>query len=100
MDGRHRALRITMLIDAWVSFYVPALLIAAVPVLVVLDVPTTLTFTVVIVLAAILGGCGILMAGFLAWTMGRHDGEFPDDFAFTHFNLNGSGGTRGWHVPY
>ncbi len=100
MDGRHRTLRAVMLIDAWVSFYVPALLIGAVPVLAVLDVPTAVIFTVVIVLAAILGGCGLLMAGFLAWTMGHHDGDFPDDFAYDHFNLNGSGGTKGWHVRY
>lgn len=98
MNRRHRALRVTMLIDAWMSFYVPVLLIGAVPALAVLEVPARVMMAVVIVLAAVLGGCGMLMAGFLAWAMGKHDGEFPDDFAFAHFKLDGTGGTRGRYV--
>lgn len=75
-------------------------LIGCVPLLAVLEISASVVFAVVVVLAAILGGCGLLMAGCLAATMSRHDGEFPDDFAFRHFNLGGGGGTRGLHVPY
>lgn len=100
MNGRHRTLRTVMLIDAWLSFSIPVVLIGCVPILALLEVPAAVVFAVVVVLAAVLGGCGLLMAGLLAWTMSRHDGEFPDDFAFRHFNLGGRGGTRGLHVPY
>ncbi|MGQ0843114.1 MAG: hypothetical protein ACT4QF_03155 [Sporichthyaceae bacterium] len=100
MTGRHRMLRRVMLTDAWVSFYAPVLLIGSVPVLMVLDVASALVFAVVIALAAILGGCGILMAGFLAWTMRGEDGKFVDEFEFDLFRLEGAAGTKGWHVPY
>lgn len=88
-----------MLVDAWVSFYSPVLLIGAVPVLVLFEAPTTAIFAVVLVLAAILGGCGLLMAGLLAVAMGRDGGKFPDD-PYAYFHLDRAGGTKGWHVPY
>ena len=97
MKGRQ--LRRVMLIDAWVSFYSPVLLIGAVPVLYFFEVSTAAIFAVVIVLALILGGCGLLMAGLLAVAMGRDGGKFPED-PYAYFNLDRAAGTKGWHVPY
>ncbi|MGQ0466517.1 MAG: hypothetical protein ACT4QG_14485 [Sporichthyaceae bacterium] len=97
MKGRQ--LRRVMVIDAWVSFYSPVLLFAAVPILYFFEVSATAIFVVVVVLALILGGCGLLMAGLLAFAMGRDGGKFPDD-PYAYFHLDRPTGTKGWHVPY
>lgn len=87
-----------MQIDAWVSFYSPAVFLLCVPVLVVFDVPGWVVTTVVFAAAAVLGGCGIVMAGVCAIAAARGRLDFPDAPALEHFHLVGPVGTRGLHV--
>lgn len=98
MKPQHNVLRIVMKIDAWLSFTVPVLLIMCVPLLVVVDVPSWVVTVTVVSLAAVLGGCGIIMAGVCAVAAARGRFEFPDDTALHHFHLVGPVGTRGLHV--
>lgn len=91
-------LRRVMQIDAWVSFYAPVVFGLSVPMLVLIDVPGWVVATVVFAAAAVLGGCGILMAGFCAVAAARGRLEFPDPAALEHFHLVGPVGTRGLHV--
>ncbi|WP_019877300.1 hypothetical protein [Sporichthya polymorpha] len=94
-----RMLRRVMQVDAWVSFYTPAVFLLCVPVLAVADVPGWLVTTVVLVAAVVLGGCGIVMAAVCAVAVARGRLEFPDQPALEHFHLVGPVGTRGLHVP-
>ena len=91
-------LRRVMQVDAWVSFYAPVVFMLCVPVLVVVDVPGWVVTTVVFAAAAVLGGCGIVMAGVCAVAAARGRLDFPDAGALEHFHLVGPVGTRGLHV--
>lgn len=91
-------LRRVMQIDAWVSFYAPVVFILCVPVLAVVDVPGWIVTTVVFAAAAVLGGCGIVMAGVCAVAAAKGRLDFPDQPALEHFHLVGPVGTRGLHV--
>jgi len=95
---RNLHLRRVMQVDAWVSFYAPVVFLLCVPVLVVVDVPGWVVTTVVFAAAAVLGGCGIVMAGVCAAAAARGELEFPDPGALEHFHLVGPVGTRGLHV--
>ena len=75
----HRTLQVVMTIDGWLSFTCPPLMLVGVPVLVVTDAPTVVIGATVLVLAAILGICGVLMAVLLAVDAARGRVEFPDD---------------------
>jgi hypothetical protein len=94
----NNGLRRVMQVDAWVSFYAPIVFLVCVPVLVLVDVPGWVVATVVFAAAAVLGGCGILMAGVCAAAAARGRLEFPDAGALEHFHLVGPVGTRGLHV--
>jgi hypothetical protein len=91
-------LRRVMQVDAWVSFYAPAVFLLCVPVLVLVDVPGWIVTTVVFAAAAVLGGCGIVMAAVCAVAAARGRLDFPDQPALEHFHLVGPVGTRGLHL--
>ena len=94
----NKGLRRVMQVDAWVSFYAPVVFMLCVPVLVLVDVPGWVVATVVFAAAAVLGGCGIVMAGVCAVAAARGRLEFPDEPALEHFHLSGPVGTRGLRV--
>ncbi len=74
-------LSVTAPVDAWGSFALPLLLLAAVPVLAVADASRTLVGVVGLVVigcAVVLGGCGIVMAVAMARTMRRGGVEHPE----------------------
>ena len=91
-------LRRVMQVDAWVSFYAPAVFLLCVPVLVVVDVPGWVVAAVVLGSAVVLGGCGVVMAGVCAVAAAKGRLDFPDQPALEHFHLVGPVGTRGLHV--
>lgn len=98
MPHQNRTLLRVMQVDAWLSFYVPVVFIACVPLLAVVDVPGWVVSATVLTLAFILGACGIVMAGFCAVAVARGRLEFPAEDALTHFHLVGPVGTRGLRV--
>lgn len=75
---RHRLLGLVFALDGSFSFLLPVLVLAAVPVLVWLDPPAALVGAAAIGSAAVLGGCGIIMAAAMARTMLRGDAEHPE----------------------
>lgn len=79
MDRLYRSLTAVIKVDAWLSFYAPLVVLVGVPLLVVLDAPGWLVATTVLVLAAILGGCGIIFATVLCIGTARGRWEFPND---------------------
>ena len=79
MERRHRGLQIVMTIDGWLSFTCPPLMLVGVPALVIMDVPAGVIGATVLVLAAILGGCGVIMAGVLAVEAAHGRVDFPED---------------------
>lgn len=74
----YRLLRLVLPLDGSASFLLPVLLLAAVPVLVWLDVSVRLLGAVLIGCAVVLGGCGTVMAAAMARTMLRGEAEHPE----------------------
>jgi hypothetical protein len=93
MDRRHRGLQIVMTIDGWLSFICPPVMLVVVPVLVITDAPAGMIGATVLVLAAILGLCGVVMAGVLAVDAAQGHLDFPDDV------LNGLGAAGLGRMP-
>ncbi len=74
----YRLLRIVLPLDGSVSFLLPVVLMAAVPVLVWLDPAAWVLASVVIAAAVVLGGCGVVIAAAMARTMLRGEAEHPE----------------------
>ena len=79
MERRHRGLQIVMTIDGWLSFICPPVALLGIPLLVVTDAPVGVIGATVLVLAVILGGCGVVMAGLLAVDAAHGRLDFPEN---------------------
>lgn len=74
----YRILKVVLPLDGSASFLLPVVLLAAVPLLLWLDLSMRLVGAVVIGAATVLGACGALMAAAMASTVLRGQAEHPE----------------------
>lgn len=82
--ARRSPLRWTLPIDGSLSFVLPPVVLAGVPLLLWAQTPAWLIGAVTIVAAGVLGGCGVVMAVAMARTMVSGTDEHPEMARFLH----------------
>lgn len=70
------------LVDGTGSFALPVVLLAAVPLLAVLDAPAALIGGLVLLAAVVLGGCGVVLAATMTRALYRGEPEHPELLRF------------------
>lgn len=89
-ERRSRFLRVVLTLDALGSAAMPALLLAAVPLLIILDAPAGLVGAVILGFAVALGAMGATIAWILGKAVVRGDVELSDTGWFLPLTASGS----------